>query len=260
MILKTQAIVLRMAPYSETSRIVTWLTAAQGRVATIIKGSQRPKSPFLGQYDLFYTCELLFYLRLHQGLHIVKECTPLETRAALRVRWRAAACASYFTHLVAQIAPPYAAQPALFRLLAAALDAFTETPHLETCLCWFELQLMGELGLAPQLNACVQCKRALSAAGPRPFFAGGRGGLLCASCGGAGGQTAERIPPDILNLLRFWQPLRSWEAARRTRCSRAQVRLLQGLLGEFLPQHLEVNLAARALALAVLSHQLPTSP
>lgn len=163
MILKTQAIVLRMVPFSETSRIVTWFTADHGRLTTIVKGSQRHKSPFLGQYDLFYTCELLFYLRLHQGVHIVKECSPLKTRPALRSRWRATACASYFSHLVARISPPYAPHPQLFRLLNTALDALADSQNFETCLYWFELKLMAAMGVAPQLNECLKCKRPLNA-------------------------------------------------------------------------------------------------
>ena len=92
MIVKTQAIVLRMIPFSETSRVVLWLTRDHGKIATIIKGAHRRRSPFVGQVDLFYTCELLVYLRLFRGLHIVKECSPLKPRTPLRSRWRATAC------------------------------------------------------------------------------------------------------------------------------------------------------------------------
>ncbi len=84
MIARARAIVLRVFPYSNTSRVVSWLTADHGRVATLIKGSQRPKSLFLGQYDLFYTCELLFYRHERDGLHIARECTPLTRRDRLR--------------------------------------------------------------------------------------------------------------------------------------------------------------------------------
>lgn len=269
MILKTQAIVLRMIPFSETSRIVTWFTADHGRLTTILKGAQRPKSPFLGQVDLFYTCELLFYLRLHQGVHIVKECSPLETRPALRFRWRAAACASYCSHLAARIAPPYAPHPQLFRLINATLDALAESQNLETCLYWFELKLMAAMGVAPQLNACLQCKRPLNApdevtgkpAGRQalPLFSCARGGVLCGECAGAPGEKMEKITPDVLNLLRFWQQARSWSSARVSRCSPRQFREVERILGLFLQYHLDVSLASRVLALEAV-HYPPFPP
>ena len=41
MIIKTTAIVLRIHPFSRTSRVVTWLTSDFGRVVTVIKGADR---------------------------------------------------------------------------------------------------------------------------------------------------------------------------------------------------------------------------
>ena len=87
MILKDAAIALRIHPFGNTSRIVVWLSATHGKLATLVKGSQRERSPFLGQYDLFYTCELLFYAREHRNLHILKECFPLELRSAFRASY-----------------------------------------------------------------------------------------------------------------------------------------------------------------------------
>ena len=267
MILKTQAIVLRMAPFSETSRIVTWFTVDHGRLTTIIKGSQRRKSPFLGQYDLFYTCELLFYLRAHQGVHIVKECSPLKARTALRTHWRASACSSYFAQLVARSAPPYAPHPDLYNLLEAALDAFVETQNIETCLYWFELKVLTAMGLAPQLNECIKCKQPLhdmtgrrrlddisqapAARRPFPVFSFGRGGVYCGACAGSAGKESERMAPDVLGLLRFWQQSRAWNSAQSSRCSLRQLRDVERILGLFLQYHLEVSLVSRSLALEV---------
>jgi phosphoesterase RecJ-like protein len=63
--LKTLGIVLSIRPWSQTSHVVTWLTL-NGVITTLVKGALRPKSAFIGQYDLFYTCELVYYLLLQQ--------------------------------------------------------------------------------------------------------------------------------------------------------------------------------------------------
>ena len=51
--------VLRKRLLTETSLIVHWLTAEQGRVATVAKGARRPKSPYRGKLDLFYLADFI---------------------------------------------------------------------------------------------------------------------------------------------------------------------------------------------------------
>ena len=80
---KTEATCLRISPWSRTSHVVSWLTPS-GRVATLVKGAVRPKSAFLGQYDLFYRCDLLYYARASGDLHALREVTPRNLRAHLR--------------------------------------------------------------------------------------------------------------------------------------------------------------------------------
>ena len=51
---KSEAICLDIRPWSRTSHVVEWLTP-HGKIRTLVKGAVRPKSAFLGQYDLNYT-------------------------------------------------------------------------------------------------------------------------------------------------------------------------------------------------------------
>jgi len=274
MIVKTQAIVLRIIPFSETSCVVLWLTSDHGKIATIIKGARRRRSPFVGQVDLFYTCELLVYLRQFRGLHIVKECAPLKVRTPLRSRWRATACASYFADLVAQISPLYAPHPELFRVLDMALDYFAAQSALELGLFWFELKLMKAMGLAPQLKECLRCHHPLTAenasgAGPgapagatraASVFSCARGGILCKACAAQAPVRHEAevpITPDILGMLRFWQASRSWRTAQSAACSPRQIRELERIMGFFMQYHLEIGNPARAVALSILRTRLP---
>ncbi|MDP2991199.1 MAG: DNA repair protein RecO [Kiritimatiellota bacterium] len=262
MIVKTQAIVLRMIPFSETSRVVLWLTRDHGKIATIIKGAHRRRSPFVGQVDLFYTCELLVYLRVFRGLHIVKECTPLKPRTPLRSRWRSTACASYFTELVARISPLYAPHPELFRLLDMALDYFADQSALELGLFWFELKLMKVMGLAPQLKECLVCHHPLKTDDRRQagVFSCVRGGVICKTCvpsvpiptSSSREDVGMPITPDILGILRFWQSSRSWRSAQSAACTPRQTRELERLLGLFMQYHLEIGNPARATALSIL--------
>ena len=102
---KTKGIVLDIRPWSRTSHIVIWLTPDHGPVATLIKGAVRPKSAFLGQYDLFYTCELIYYARAKGELHAIREASAFDTREHLRGDFRATAFASYAAYLVKEHCP-----------------------------------------------------------------------------------------------------------------------------------------------------------
>ena len=255
MIEKTTAIVLRYAPSGETSRVVTWLTPSHGRVATILKGALRPKSWFLGQYDLFYTCELLYYHRLDRTLYLAKECAPLKLRAGLRHDWRAAALASYWSDLAGRVSPAQAPQRALFNWLEQGLDTLvTQGADLGLC-AWQELQLLHGLGLAPRLTTCIGCHTPLTRSGAPcgpAAFSSARGGLLCAACARHDRTEALPVPVDIQTILRRWQDAPTPAAARRIRCSASQTAALNRILGEFMTYHLDLALPSRSIAMDIL--------
>ena len=160
MIEKTEGIVLRSRPFSRTSRMVTWLTPDFGRVTTVIKGACRPKSFFLGQTDLGYRCELLFYRREHAGAHIAREVFPLDCREALRGNWRAAVAASYVCWLLSQVTEPMLASAELYGLLDEVLNTISAAPRearLENILVDFDFLLLDLLGVSPNFSYCQDC-------------------------------------------------------------------------------------------------------
>ena len=252
MIVKTQAIVIRIIPFSETSRIVTWLTEDYGKILTIIKGAQRRKSRFLGQFDLFYTCELLFYLRTFQGLHIINECSPLKFREQFRTRWQSTACASYVSDLVFRICPIHAPHGQLYQWLESALDFFASKSRIRVCLPWYELKLMKVLGLSPQFNVCLKCRQPLSENFEHHMFSYRQGGIYCCNCGIKPDHDTIKMAPDILGLLRFWQASKTWQSAWRSRCTTGQIEQIEKILGLLLQFHLGINTSSRTIALDVL--------
>ncbi len=255
MIEKTEAIVLRYYPYSNTSRIVSWLTPDGGRIATIVKGSQRPRSAFLGQYDLFYTCELVFYARRHAGLHIARECAPIKTRDRFRADWKAAAAASYLCDLTSRISPPDAPHAGLFDVLETGLDHLAASGAAPAFLFWYELKLLAALGFEPRLRHCLDCDRELRPGARHSKFSYARGGILCSNCAAAHAEGAVPITPDILAMLSAWQRAHTPQYAFSTQCTPWQLGEIQKLLGLFLTYHLDTPLISRRLALETLAYR-----
>jgi len=252
LIVKTHGIVLRYWPYSNTSRIVSWLTPDHGRINTLIKGAQRPRSPFLGQFDLFYTCELLFYSRDRSDLHIARECSPQNNRKWLRENYRAAALASYYADMIYRFSPAGEACPALFDLLNRHLDCL-QTPEIRPAyLFWYELKLMDLLGFNPGFRQCFRCHAAIDPLRPPHFFSFAQGGMICPSCAERSNVVAEPITPDVLASLLAWQQTNSPQAVRACRHTPRQLAHIEKALGSFIRHHLESPIESRDIALDIL--------
>ncbi len=149
---RTEAICLDIRPWSQTSHVVTWLTPI-GKLGTVVKGAVRAKSAFLGQYDLNYTCELLYYARAKGDLHALRDCSPLDMREGLRGDYRRLALAGYFRSLVSDLSPAGVDCRAWYELLSSSLSSLlSHSSSLIPLLITFELNVLRLAGLAPDFS------------------------------------------------------------------------------------------------------------
>ena len=149
---KTAALVLDIRPWSRTSHIVTWLTPERGPIATIVKGAVRPKSAFLGQYDLFYTCELVYYVRAKGELHAIREVAPVNAREYLRGRFRATALASYASYLVKEHCPHSSEADEWYGFLGGFLDGLEGDFDFGRKMVSLEMAFLEMAGLSPDFT------------------------------------------------------------------------------------------------------------
>jgi DNA repair protein RecO (recombination protein O) len=148
----TAGSILRTRPLTETSLIVHWLTPDFGRIATVAKGARRPKSPFLGRLDLFYEADFSFSRSRHSDLHILREAVLRETHGAIRgdiLKLRQAAYAGAF---IEQATETETALPAVFELLRGFLGCLCRQNPAAQLVFAFEIKLLQELGLNPDLQ------------------------------------------------------------------------------------------------------------
>ena len=151
-LIKTEAVCLGIYPWSKTSHIVSWLTP-HGKVRTTVKGAARPKSFFLGQYDLNYTCEIVYYLRAKGELHALRECSPIEMREHLRNDYRALLLAEHFREIAGDLAPYGPDAKEWYGLLANALGRLHGPGRRLAELLRYELAALRLAGLAPEVEA-----------------------------------------------------------------------------------------------------------
>ena len=149
---RTIGLILRTRPLTETSLIIQWLTRDLGRLATVAKGARRPKSPFLGKLDLFYLADFSFARSRRSELHTLREIGLREIHHALREELGYLQQAAYCAALIEQTTETETPLPIIFQLMVDLLDCLpSETPQPRTIFA-FEMKLLNELGMKPNLK------------------------------------------------------------------------------------------------------------
>jgi len=152
MIESASGLILRTRPLTETSLIVNWLTSAQGRISTVAKAARRPKSPFAGKLDLFYLADFSFTRSRRSELHTLREVSLRATHSALRNELGYLQQAAYCATLIEQATERDTPLPAVFELMRGLLEHLPrQAPQPQTIFA-FELKLLQELGLSPDLD------------------------------------------------------------------------------------------------------------
>ncbi len=149
MIQSATGLILRTRPLTETSLIIHWLTPDFGRIATVARGARRPKSPFLGQLDLFYVADFSFSRSRRSDLHTLREVGLRELHAALRQNLACLRLATYATMFVEQATETETPLPTVYDLVLGFLDFLCQQPAKPQTVFAFELKLLQELGLKP---------------------------------------------------------------------------------------------------------------
>jgi DNA repair protein RecO (recombination protein O) len=152
MIETAAGLVLRTRPLTETSLIVHWLTPDLGRVTTVAKGAHRPKSPFRGKLDLFYLADFSFSRSRRSDLHTLREVSLRETHSVLRRDLGRLQQAAYCAALVEQATETETPLPHVFALMTGFLGHLVTRPQEAATIFSFELKLLTELGLKPDLD------------------------------------------------------------------------------------------------------------
>lgn len=224
---KTDAIILRVVEYSETSCVVTVLSREFGKLSGLAKGARRKKSPFESALDLLSVVRLVFLRRSGGGLELL-------TEAKLERRFRSSArdlsryyLATYLGELLLLFTEENDPHPALYDAAVAALSAIdSELPDPAWELLGFELRLLSELGHSPMLDGCTGCGESIS--GGRVHFGLLTGGLLCPRCR-SGQQQVVLLSVAALGILRDLQA-GSFTAVGRSNTEYGEVR---GLMNHF---------------------------
>ncbi len=180
----TPAFVLHARSYGESDRIVTFLTAAEGKVTGIAKGAKNSRRRFAGTLEPFVHVRLVFRPRPHADLVFLVRCELIEAYRRFTADLDRFAAGSYVLELTDRMVLGQELGGETYRLVRDALVALDAGAPVDPLLRAFELHLLALSGYAPSLDACRACGRPFAQAAA--YLAVERGGLLCRGCVPAG--------------------------------------------------------------------------
>jgi DNA repair protein RecO (recombination protein O) len=238
--LRTDAVVLHVFDYLETSRIVRIATRELGVQSVLARGARRNRSRYGSALDLFASGIADVSTKPGRDLHTLVSFEVQRARPGLAEDLGRFTGASALAELALRFSGEDT-HPALFDTLIASLDALDVAPEGATTdvslgCAW---RIVAELGFAPSLDRCSSCEAPVPATDAAPF-SHRAGGVLCASC--ARLEPVHRsLPPIARGTLAAWLvgdvPPPLVPAERRAH---------QRLLREFLREHLADGRALRA--------------
>lgn len=206
-LVSTPAIVLRTYRYSETSKIVRLATRDYGVQSAIAKGVLRPRSPFGAALETLSEGVAQLYHKEARELQTLAAFDVIQLRRGLADDLGRFAGAAALAEVMLKMAPP-APLPAAYETFTLGLDALVraEAGQADAAAVRWLWLLVGVLGFAPQLDACVRDGKSVSGT---VAFSVAEGGVLCATC--AGLQPPTKLPPqayrDLLALNDQTAPL-----------------------------------------------------
>jgi len=235
----TDAIVLHVANYLESSRLIRLATRDAGLVSVIARGARTSKKRFGSAVDLFAEGQAQIDLRPGRDLHTLNGFDVTRSHPALAAdlsRFSAAAALAECAQRILHDEPA----PGAFLELQGALSrlAISHGPEIPSVALGALWRLLAATGFAPVLAECVDCHAPLEPADDLAFSSQA-GGLRCRLCA-ARAPGGRRLPASAQTVLL------QWLAGETPPVEPAAARAHQRLFREFLGHHVTDERPLRA--------------
>lgn len=198
MYITTNGLVLRETEYKESSKMLTVLTADEGKLSVMAKGVRRRGSKSAAGTQLFTYSEMTLYSG--RGGWTLTETRSIEQFAGLRDELEKLSLAAYFAELLEVLSDEDKPEPELLQLGLNGFYALSnELRDNEFLKAVFEMRLMGIAGYGPLTEYCGVC----GTEDIKEPYLNLSGIVHCKSCGVTGSVPSVRLSEGALSALRY---------------------------------------------------------
>lgn len=199
---KSEAIVLRVVPWSETSMVVTLFTRDFGKVSAIAKGARRLRSPFESSLDLLAKSQIVFIQKSTDALDLLTESKLVRRFRSGQIALLPLYCGYYVAELLLGLTEDHQKARELYEVSDRTLVDLDRGLSAAEIILRFEMQVLKLLGHLPTFHLCASCGNPVQSDsnGPGALLGIAAGGILCADCV-PGQQHVIRIRYPTLDCL-----------------------------------------------------------
>lgn len=205
MFLTTKALVLRETKYKDADKILTVLTAGEGKLTVKARGAMRKSCKYSAAAQALCYSEMTLFG--NAGKWSINEAETIEQFLSLRQDIAALSLGAYFAEMLEAVSDEDSPSPEMLQLGLNSLYALSRgmyDPRLIKAV--FELRLMCISGFEPDLYGCVACGEGT----PEDALFSIKGGVIhCRACPpGAAGISLPlcREALDAMRYIAFAEP------------------------------------------------------
>lgn len=181
---KSEAIVLRVVPWSETSMVVTLFTRDFGKISAIAKGARRLRSPFESSLDLLAKSNVVFIQKSSDALDLLTESKLVRRFRSGQIALLPLYCGYYVAEILLGLTEDSQKARELYEVSDQTLldlDAGSSPPEV---VLRFEMQVLKLLGHLPTFHLCASCGNPVQSErnGSGALLGIAAGGILCPDC------------------------------------------------------------------------------
>lgn len=240
-LLVTDAVVLHVSDYLESSRLLRLATREAGVQSVLARGARSSRKRFGSAVDLFAEGQAQVQLKPGRDLHTLIAFDVTVSRPALAMDLGRFTAASAVAECVLRLLHEEAA-PEAYASLVAGLDRLSvaapgETVTATLAALW---QVIADVGFRPAVDQCAECHAIIPPEADARFHHRS-GGAICFGC-------AARLPGGRLLPAEARSALRQWLEGELAQVDELSARAHQRLFREFLSQHFYDNRPLKAFS------------
>ena len=181
---KSEAIVLRVVPWSETSMVVTLFTRDFGKISAIARGARRLRSPFESALDLLAKSQVVFIKKSSDALDLLTEAKLIRRFRSGQVALLPLYCGYYVAELLLGLTEDNESADELYDVSDRTLIDLDSGKSAAEVVLRFEMQVLKLLGHLPTFHLCASCGNPVQSDrnGSGALLGIAAGGILCGDC------------------------------------------------------------------------------
>jgi len=159
--IKTKGIIIKRINLGEADKILTILTADRGKIRVIAKGMRKAGSKLGGFLELFRYNE--YVLAEGRNLDLVTGASTIESFRQISLNLHRLGLAYYVSELIDKLVEETQDADKMFNLTHSVFKEINQGKlPIDLIKSFFELNLLGVLGLQPELDRCIVCNKPIN--------------------------------------------------------------------------------------------------